>query len=370
MKVTLREKKLKNGMLSLYLDFYPAIQHPDTKKETRREFLGLYLYVKPKTEIEKSFNKETKMQAETVKANRQISLQSNKFGFLRKEKHDVDFVEYFRTLTQKKYSSKSNYDTWVSALNYIEKFTGGSYMFSQVTEQFCNEYRNFLLTTKSFRSKKSTLSQNAASTYFNKFKAALHQAYRDELIDNDIATRINYIKTEETTKGFLSLEEVKKLIATDCDYTLLKTAALFSALTGLRISDLKKLEWSDIFKNEDGHYINYTQQKTKSKQSHKISLEALELLEKKDESNLVFPGLNNSASDNAHLKKWLYSAEIYRSITFHSFRHTYATLLIASGIDIYIVSNMMGHKNVKTTQVYAKVIDKLKIEAANSITLK
>ncbi len=75
MKVNLREKKLKNGKRSLYLDFYPPIIFDG--KQTRREFLSLYVYEKPKTEGERDFNKETRSLAENLRSKRQLDLQAN-----------------------------------------------------------------------------------------------------------------------------------------------------------------------------------------------------------------------------------------------------------------------------------------------------
>jgi site-specific recombinase XerD len=67
------------------------------------------------------------------------------------------------------------------------------------------------------------------------------------------------------------------------------------------------------------------------------------------------------------LKKWLEAAGITKKITFHCFRQTFATLQLSSGTDIYTVSKMLGHTNVKTTQIYAKVVDEKKEKAAHAI---
>lgn len=83
-KVTLRKKPISNGRISLYLDYYPAIAHPDTGKPTRREFLGLYLFNRPKTQIDKDQNSETLQLAETVRSQRQIAAQNGAYGFLSK----------------------------------------------------------------------------------------------------------------------------------------------------------------------------------------------------------------------------------------------------------------------------------------------
>lgn len=69
-KVKVRKKPISDGRTSLYLDYYPAIPHPDTGKTTRREFLGLYLFNRPKTPADKEQNAETLALAETIRAKR------------------------------------------------------------------------------------------------------------------------------------------------------------------------------------------------------------------------------------------------------------------------------------------------------------
>ena len=84
---------------------------------------------------------------------------------------------------------------------------------------------------------------------------------------------------------------------------------------------------------------------------------------------MVFKGLSR-AHTRKPFKKWLKDAGIKKKITFHDLRHTYATLLISNGTDIYTVSKMLTHKNVATTQIYAEVVNQKKRDAANSISLK
>jgi site-specific recombinase XerD len=73
---------------------------------------------------------------------------------------------------------------------------------------------------------------------------------------------------------------------------------------------------------------------------------------------------------NHPLKVWLKEAGITKPITFHGFRHTYATLQIAAGTDIYTVSKMLTHKNVTTTQIYADLVSQKKRDTVNKIRLK
>jgi len=101
-----------------------------------------------------------------------------------------------------------------------------------------------------------------------------------------------------------------------------------------------------------------------------ISEQAYSLLgEPKEPNNKVFAGLNYSAHENKNLSKWIEAAGITKDITFHCFRHTFATLQLSGGTDIYTVSKMLGHRELKTTQIYAKIIDQTKREAADKIKL-
>ena len=101
-----------------------------------------------------------------------------------------------------------------------------------------------------------------------------------------------------------------------------------------------------------------------------ISEQAFELLgERTIPDERVFVGLKYSAWHNLKLQQWVMKAGISKTITFHCARHTYATLQLTLGTDIYTVSKLLGHKDLKTTQIYAKIIDERKKEAANKIKI-
>lgn len=368
-KVSLRRKPMNGGKQSLYLDFYPAIQHPDTGKQTRREFLRLHIWDKPKNDIEKNHNKETLGLAENIAAKRQIAVQNLQYGFLSTEKQERDFVEYFEELTEKR--AGSNFDNWYSSLNYIKAFTGGKLRFADVNLHWCNQFKEYLLNIPTNRSAKAKLSQNSALSYFNKLRATLKQAYKDGYLLTDLNSRLEGIKEEETKREYLTLEELQLLVNTDCSMIVLKAAALFSALTGLRFSDIHKLTWGEVKQSEaDGYYLEFQQKKTKGFEVLPISEQAHDLLGGRGNDNdKVFEGLIYSAWVNAHLVKWVARAGIKKDITFHSFRHTYATLQLSLGTSIYTVSKMLGHKDLKTTQIYAKIVDEDKRNAADKIKL-
>ena len=143
-------------------------------------------------------------------------------------------------------------------------------------------------------------------------------------------------------------------------------------MTGLRWSDINKLVWAEVqHSKEVGYYICFRQQKTKRVETLPISEQAFSLLgERGVEEERIFIGLKYSAWLNLKLQQWVSKAGVSKNITFHCARHTYATLQLTLGTDIYTVSKLLGHKDLKTTQVYAKIIDEKKKEAANKIQLQ
>ena len=387
-KVKLRAKKISGNRESLYLDFYPAIPHPETGEPTRREFLGLYINSETKIDekgkvkkislspIDKQHNRETEQIAEQIRQKKENHLNKPEIytGYEKeqlkiKERGEQNFVEYFKNLTDKR--KASNHDNWVSAYNYLVKYTKGKLKFSDLNVKFCNDFKEYLLTTQSNKSSKVRLSQNSVVSYFNKLKAALKQAFKDGFLNTDLNGKVEAVKPAETQRNFLTIEELNRLAKTYCNNPLMKKAALFSALTGLRFSDIKNLIWGELeYIEGNGYFVKFKQQKTKGVEMLPISEQAYSLLgEPKEANEKVFEGLVYSAYENKHLYQWIGAAGITKNITFHCFRHTFATLQLSKGTDIYTVSKMLGHRELKTTQIYAKVIDQTKREAADKIKI-
>lgn len=420
-KVTLRSKPISGNRESLFLDFYPAII--DKKgKETRRQFLGLYLFhtVNPdnltakkldkylelididfltyqtmrKMELDK--NKHTYMVAEVVRDARykeiiskgvlsdlekRAEVQIKKQELEQAEKDAIreqtemilneNFLKYFQLLARKR--TGSNSDNWKSSVKYFEIYCKGKCTMRDITERFCESFKDYLLKAPSRKSDKVTLSNNSAVSYFNKFKATLKQAYKDGYLKEDINAKIDCIKLAEISSVFLTMEELNKLAKTPCDNDVLKRASLFTALTGMRHVDVKNLTWKNVFFDKDnGYYMNYTQQKTKQVEDNTpISAQAFSLMGERGEPNdKIFKGLIYSASTSIDLARWLLSADIKKKITYHKFRHTYTVLQLSNGTDIYTVSKMLGHKNVSvTSKVYAKIVDETKRKASNAFTI-
>ena len=362
-KVTLRKREYPSGKVSLYLDFYPAIKNPRTGEESRREYLGIYIMKSPRTAQERRINATKLKQAEAIRAQRELSLINEQYGFIDKSKAKMDAVEYFYSLMLTKGPK------WLGAYDHFNKFVHGKCAFKDLNVELCNGFREYLLTAKRLNSKKLQISQNSASGYWSTFRAFLASAYKEGYLKENINDNLDKIELKETRREYLTMDELRRLYNTPCEFPVLREASLFSCLTGLRISDILALTWNDVRDFPDGgKCIRICTEKTDTEATIPISEEALALCGPPS-SGLVFKGLTRNMV-NTYLKPWLKQAGITKYITFHCFRHTYATQLIAGGADIYTVSKMLTHKNVSTTQIYADLIDKKKREAADVIKIK
>lgn len=361
--VTLRRREIRNNKESLYLDFYPPVRNPETMEMSRREYLGIYIYKHPRNEVQREYNNEMLLKAEAIHSIRVQALINEEFGFLDKNKMKGDFLAYFRNI------AKTKDQKWMMVYAHFERFVAGKCTFGEVNVDLCRKFRHYLLTTNQLSRPSMKMARNSAAGYFSTFRGLLKVAYRDKYIRENINEYLEKIEYEDVRKEYLTLDEVKLLLATPCNIPVLKAASIFSCLTGLRISDILKLDWKEIVLGADnGYCLRMRSQKTNSEITLPISFEAMELLGERGKG-LVFKGLKRSMAQKP-LKDWLKFAGIEKDITFHCFRHTFATLQVALGTDIYTVCRMLNHKNVTTTQIYAEIVSEQKRDSANKISLK
>ncbi len=363
---TENEKKGKSRKNSLYL-----VYHYGPGQKRQYEHLKLYLYDKPKNAIEKDHNKETLQLAEAIKAKRVLDSQSSSHGFVSNVKTKIGFLAFFKNLTNKKFESSGNHGNWLSTYGHLHDFLKGKDIpIDQVDDRFLESFKEYLQTCKTRKGRQLVkLHQNSILSYFCKVRAALKEAYQSRMIKENPTNRVKPVKAADTHREYLTFEELQLLANTPCEIEILKQAFLFSALTGLRFSDVKALRWENIkYSEADGWHLQFTQKKTKGAETLPVSEQAIKLLGERGEPGLqIFEALNYSAWNNVKLREWVMAAGIRKKITFHCARHSFATLQLSMNTDIYTVSKLLGHRHLKTTEIYAKVIDKKKIEAANRI---
>jgi len=247
------------------------------------------------------------------------------------------------------------------------KFCSPETTFQDVDKDFCERFKAYLQSSTHIDGSKK-LAVNSQWNYFSKFKTALIQAVEKDIIQYSPAQLVKGIKKNETQREFLTIDEVKALVKTPCNPEKVKIPFLFSCLTGLRISDILKLQWSEIKQDGDRWQIDYRQKKTKNVEYLDISIEARSLLGNPgNPGDLVFPGIHNTGQFRDQIKIWCNQAGIQKKISFHNSRHTFAYLQLENKTDIFTLSKLLGHRKIETTMIYSKLSDENKRKAMNSL---
>ncbi|MBK8622688.1 MAG: site-specific integrase [Saprospiraceae bacterium] len=371
MKVHLRQRQqTKKGNISLFLEIYKGTTiTSDGKVKNLRdyEYLNLYLIDKPITPIERQQNKDILKLAESIKAKRELEIKNGHYGFTSEFKQSTNFIEYFTELMNKRSQTKGNFGNWYSTLKHLKEFAGSKITLREIDQKFCESFKNYL-EKKAKKTSGQLLSSASVSSYFSKFRACLNEAVKDKIIFSNPAIDVSSPRIIENQREYLTLDEVRAIVKAECRYEVLKRAFLFSCLTGLRWSDIQNLKWSQVQNTNEGWRITFHQQKTKGLQYLDISEQARTYLgEKGNPDERVFIGLKYSSYMNVELSKWMMRAGITKNITFHCGRHTFAVLQLTLGTEIFTLSKLLGHEHLKTTQIYAKIIDEKKREAVNKI---
>ncbi len=368
--IKVRQRPLQNGNISLYLDIYR-----DGKRTY--EFLKLYL-IPERTKDDKEKNRQTMQLANSIKSKRIIEMQNGEYGFKSEFATNTLFYPYYRAMCQKRLGveSRGNWGNWYSCLHHLliydknEKIT-----FEDITPEWVQGFRDYLdneavAWAHDYRTriKDKPLARNSKLSYFNKLRACLNQAFDDRIIPFNPARNVENFKAEEGTRMYLTIDEVRKLAQTECEYPRIKAAFLFSCLTGLRRSDILKLTWSEVHQQGNFTRIIFRQKKTQGQEYLDITPQAAELIGEKGKPNeQVFQDIHSPTCTNKAIQEWVLRAGIDKKITFHCGRHTFATMMLDLGTDIYTVSKLLGHRELTTTQIYAKVMDKNKQKAVANI---
>ena len=352
--VRLRLKELKGGGASIYLDIY-------SDGCRKYEFLKLYL-VPESEEGSKARNRETMRIANIIKARRVLELQEGRAGVV----HNVralPLLDYANTEMMKR--GGSTRQLWQNMLKHLAAFCGDvSFPLSKVSPDWVESVLRYFLNA-------CGLSKNSAAVYYSLFVACLNAAYKKRLLSFRPSDYVKKPKKEESSRTFLTADEVARLASAPCPKEVLKRAFLFSCYSGLRLSDILALRWDNITLNEDGTAkVMIKQKKTRNVNTIEIPSVAVSLLDEDDGTGrgLCFGSLSKIKCRFPPLfRSWSAAAQITKRVTFHTARHTFATLLLNEGVDLYVVSKLLGHSDVKITEIYAKIIDSTKRDAMNKL---
>lgn len=363
--VRLREKELANGVRSLYLDIY-------VNSKRSYEFLKLYLIpeTNPQAKVQ---NENTMRAANTIKLNRILEITNNKAGLkntsIRAKMLLKDWMETFRQAQEQKgvKDQKLIHNT-VHALtayniNVAMRDVNRDYIIG-LTNFLRNDYR-------SPRGKK--LKDYSVINYLGCLRNALNMAVREDVFaDNPIMklSAQDKVKAPESQREYLTVEEVQQLEATDSPYPHIKQAFLFACYTGLRCSDVRTITWGKIVKDGEKYRLHTVMFKTKRPFYIPLSKKAMQWMPERGDKtadDLIFENIPVQVNTKLYLQPWLDKAGITKPITFHCSRHTFGTMMLTLGADIYTTSKLMGHTKVEVTQIYAKIINKKKDDAVSLI---
>ena len=345
MGVELRKKKLASGKTSLYLDIYH-----NGKRDY--EFLRLYL-IKASTPTDRQLNKEILKEAESLRAKKEIYINSLEHGFEPSFKKKINFITYFDNFL----STYTHKDVRIVkyCLKYFKEFAGKDYLYpNEVTEQFCLEFKIFL---------EKHLNGETPHNYFAKFKKLLKQATKDKILSINPALDIKNNKTEGIKKDILSTDEIQALAKAYCGNAEVKRAFLFACCTGLRYCDVEVLRWNNI---QHGT-LRIIQAKTGRPVIINLNITSLRLLGENGKPEQKVFTLPSQTGILKSLKAWAKEAKLDKNVTFHVARHSFATNLIIYDTDISTVSSLLGHTSFKHTQKYVRAVEALKEQAVSRL---
>ena len=362
--VRLRYKQLADGNQSIYLDIY-------RNGKRRYEFLKLYL-VPATNPLQKQLNADTMKAANAIKAQRIIELANDEAGIKNTQRGKMLLADWMAAYKEtKRGRSKGLQDQIGTAARLLVDYEGEKTRLCDVDKDFCNGVIYYLTNVCTTATGKH-LAPKTARNYCIAFSAALNKAVRDGLIDSNPFRLIDpddKIKVPESKRTYLTIDEVKQLESAHCGNDDVKRAFLFCCYCGLRVSDVRRLRWSDIVNDGGQMRVSVVQEKTDTIVTITLPHQATMYLPNRVETTPngnVF-SLPCPTALNKHLDRWIKTAGITKKVTFHASRHTAATMLLTAGVDIYTVSKILGHSEVRTTQVYTKVIDNKRDEAAMKI---
>jgi integrase len=258
-------------------------------------------------------------------------------------REQIQILPYIEKVIEKRKATLTSgtMRVWANFLNKYQEFEGKRRLtFGEMNRAKVEEYTAFIANYKSQKVEK--LAANSQKSMIRCLQAVLNEAWKDEIISFNPNHAVELPKGEQKQKQFLTLPELQALYATECKNDTVKRISLFSALTGLRHSDCITLCWENITGGKNPS-VKFAQQKTKSTVYLPISIEALELCgQRKNETDKIFESVSSSQFCNTVIAEWVKAAGITKDITFHCFRHTFATLQLTQGTDIYTVSKMLG----------------------------
>lgn len=355
MGVTLRKRKNSDGSTTLRLDIYHQGQR-------WVETLNNLKLCKPITPLDREENKNKVRLAEAIaikKANDIINGDFEMNDNKSKSTYVLDWIDsYLQKYTKK---DKRNMEGVVGRFkSFLIDRDIKRLVFSNLTPLILEDFIDYL--------EERSVGEGAVS-YYKRFKKMLSYAYRSKVISSNIVDFVSKKpRGKARKKDFLTLDEIKILSQTPIQSDPIRRAFLFTCVTGLRHSDVRKLTWNKI--DLSSKTMSVLQEKTKH-YSEEITLPlnstAIKLLGERG-TGLVFDLPVHNAC-NKTLKAWIKRSGIEKHITWHNGRHSFGTNLIHNDVDVYTASKLLGHSSLKHTERYVRASAEMKQRGADKINI-
>lgn len=359
--VTLREKALSNGNISLYLDIY--------RDGVRvKEYLKLYIVDKPKNTFERQQNKETLQLAEEIRTARETELNHSAFGLVSPIKKRINFLEFFQNYVDT--YTKKDLRMMQGSLQRFKNFLAESY--PTMKNYIKPEQMDKDMMVKFVEYLQNRSIGEGARGYFQRFKKVVKYATEKDIFHKNPTNGVSCIVDDTAlTKDVLTLEEIQELAKTPYQNGDIKKAFLFCLYAGLRYCDVVDLKYSNV--DYSGKRIKFEQAKTKGHSKNSIVIIPLSqtlfslIGERPTKDDYIFKLPSHTGCLKA-LRTWGARAGIDKHITWHCARHSFAVNLLGEcQTDIKTVASLLGHSGLKHTEKYTRAVDSLKEKAVNSL---
>jgi integrase len=341
--IKIRQRKNPSGQYSLHLFYWDG-------NKGHTENLKLYISGKSKDSV---LDKNKIKLALNIRNKKEIQFLEDNSGIpFSSSKEAINFIDFFKTFS----NSKKDTNYRISLDHFKRFYQKDSIDIKRIDYEISLEFKNYLLSLN--------ITPYTAQHYFAAFKAALNHAVRLREIEYNPAGTLT-IKYQRKHIERLTLTELQALANTECKYNELKNGFLFSCFTGLRISDIRNLKFSNI---KDNH-LRIIIQKTKKEADIKMNETAIKIINEQSKTKVdrfIFH-IPHGGKTSKRLKEWIISAGIEKKITFHCSRHTFGCLLVENGVDVFTIKKIMSHEDVRTTLQYVEKVDTTKDQAIDKL---
>lgn len=407
-------KVLNDGRESLFLDYYfgyTKVYNDKTGKETvkkdrKREYLSLYLWQAPRTQLERQQNKEMLEIAKKIRFEREQELLENQEGYRigKQKKEDVNYLDFMADY-HASYTKKDANQIRRARTVFIDFLIDpkGKLLLEKIKGSMTKEEKDAIrksnakkeaererkargLVVRSQQLTKDLMKSfteylinrftgEGAHTVYGRFKKMILAALDKDIIAKNPCRGVSIKKDcGQLKKEILSQEEITTLVAThyDKENPDIRRAFIFCLYCGLRWCDVKDLTYANV--DYSNKLLKFEQSKTKAHSAASgvvipLNDGLLALIGQPKDGNrnqIIFPLPSHTMCLKA-LRHWVARAGIEKHITWHCARHSCGTNLLSNGANIKTVASILGHSGLAHTEKYTRAVDSLKQAAIDSM---